>query len=72
MRACRGDAAFCSDDCRQEQRGMDAALKAARRRHRQLRRTASLPASSSSAAACTANKAATTGNWNIAVGEGFF
>ncbi|XP_066372929.1 FCS-Like Zinc finger 3-like [Miscanthus floridulus] len=70
----KGDAAFCSDDCRQEQRGMDAALKAARRRHRQLRRTASLPASSSSAAAyaCTANKAATTGNWNIAVGEGFF
>ncbi|KAG0512486.1 hypothetical protein BDA96_10G017900 [Sorghum bicolor] len=68
----KGDAAFCSDDCRQEQRGMDAALKAARRRHRLLRRTASLPASSS-AAACTANKAATTGgNWNIAVGEGFF
>jgi hypothetical protein len=70
MHAYRGDAAFCSDDCRQEQRGMDAALKAARRRHRLLRRTASLPASSASA--CTANKAAATGSRNIAVGEGFF
>ncbi|XP_066374336.1 FCS-Like Zinc finger 3-like [Miscanthus floridulus] len=65
----KGDA-FCSDDCRQEQRGMDAALKTARRRHRLLRRTTSLPAStsSSSASACTA----ATGSRNIAVGEGFF
>lgn len=30
----KGDAAFCSDDCRQDQRDMDAALKALRRRHR--------------------------------------
>nr|CAB3466788.1 unnamed protein product [Digitaria exilis] len=43
----RGDAAFCSDDCRQDQRAMDAALKAARRRHRCLLRSASLPAAAS-------------------------
>ncbi|TVU13106.1 hypothetical protein EJB05_46784 [Eragrostis curvula] len=41
----KGDAAFCSDDCRQDQMDMDAALKAAVRRHRMLRRTSSAPAS---------------------------
>ncbi|CAM0148895.1 unnamed protein product [Urochloa decumbens] len=46
----RGDAAFCSEDCRQDQRSMDAALKAARRRQRYLlRRAASLPAPVSAA-----------------------
>ncbi|XP_062233744.1 FCS-Like Zinc finger 2-like [Phragmites australis] len=49
----KGDAAFCSDDCRQDQMDMDAALKAAARRHRLLR-SASSPAS----AACAVNKAA--------------
>ncbi|TVU12938.1 hypothetical protein EJB05_46765, partial [Eragrostis curvula] len=39
----KGDAAFCSDDCRQDQMDMDAALKAAARRHRMLRRTSSNP-----------------------------
>lgn len=34
---CRGDAAFCSDDCRQEQMAMDEALDAVARRHRLLR-----------------------------------
>ncbi|CAL5050526.1 unnamed protein product [Urochloa decumbens] len=44
----RGDAAFCSEDCRQDQQSMDAALKAARRRQRYLlRRSASLPAPAS-------------------------
>ncbi|KAL6606538.1 hypothetical protein ACP70R_042191 [Stipagrostis hirtigluma subsp. patula] len=37
----RGDAAFCSDGCRQEQMPMDAALKAAARRQRLLLRRAS-------------------------------
>ncbi|RLM54913.1 hypothetical protein C2845_PM10G00280 [Panicum miliaceum] len=41
---CKGDAAFCGDECRQDQRAMDAVLKAARRRHRSLLRSASLPA----------------------------
>ncbi|CAN6215344.1 unnamed protein product [Urochloa humidicola] len=50
----RGDAAFCSDDCRQDQRAMDAALKAARRRQRYLRRTASLAAPASSAGSAPA------------------
>ncbi|CAN6191850.1 unnamed protein product [Urochloa humidicola] len=50
----RGDAAFCSDDCRQDQRAMDAALKAARLRQRYLRRTASLPAPASSAGSAPA------------------
>ncbi|KAL6861434.1 hypothetical protein ACP4OV_017134 [Aristida adscensionis] len=48
--SCTGDAAFCSDECRQDQMEMDAALKAVARRHRVLRRTASSPA----AAAATA------------------
>ncbi|XP_062230203.1 FCS-Like Zinc finger 3-like [Phragmites australis] len=42
----KGDAAFCSDDCRQDQMDMDAALKAAARRHRLLLRSTSSPASS--------------------------
>ncbi|CAN6202764.1 unnamed protein product [Urochloa humidicola] len=50
----RGDAAFCSDECRQDQRSMDAALKAARRRQRYLRRTASLPAPASGTAPAAA------------------
>ncbi|GJN01096.1 hypothetical protein PR202_ga18332 [Eleusine coracana subsp. coracana] len=37
----KGDAAFCSDECRQVQMNMDAALKALVRRHRMLRRRAS-------------------------------
>ncbi|KAL6861436.1 hypothetical protein ACP4OV_017136 [Aristida adscensionis] len=47
----RGDAAFCSDECRKEQMEMDSALKAVARRHRMLRRTASSPASAPAAAA---------------------
>ncbi|TVU07611.1 hypothetical protein EJB05_40975 [Eragrostis curvula] len=43
----RGDAAFCSDDCRQEQMDMDEALHAVARRHRLL----STPSSSSAATA---------------------
>ncbi|KAG2614215.1 hypothetical protein PVAP13_4KG376203 [Panicum virgatum] len=46
--ACRGDAAFCSDDCRQEQMDMDEALQTVARRHRLLRAP---PSSSSSPAA---------------------
>jgi hypothetical protein len=41
VNARRGDAAFCSDGCRQDQMDMDAALKAAARRQRVLRRTSS-------------------------------
>ncbi|GJN29861.1 hypothetical protein PR202_gb18122 [Eleusine coracana subsp. coracana] len=37
----KGDAAFCSDECRQVQMDMDAALNALVRRHRMLRRTSS-------------------------------
>jgi len=37
----KGDAAFCSDGCRQDQMDMDAALKAAARRQRVLRRMSS-------------------------------
>ncbi|KAL6873918.1 hypothetical protein ACP4OV_014000 [Aristida adscensionis] len=33
----KGDAAFCSEECREEQMGMDEALDAAARRHRLLR-----------------------------------
>ncbi|XP_066371412.1 uncharacterized protein [Miscanthus floridulus] len=44
----RGDAAFCSEDCRDEQMDMDEALHAAARRHRLLQRA---PASSSQAVA---------------------
>uniref|UniRef100_A0A804PTF3 FLZ-type domain-containing protein n=1 Tax=Zea mays TaxID=4577 RepID=A0A804PTF3_MAIZE len=47
----RGDAAFCSEDCRDEQKDMDEALHAAARRHRLLR---SPSASSSSQAAAEA------------------
>ncbi|CAD6335385.1 unnamed protein product [Miscanthus lutarioriparius] len=42
----KGDAAFCSEDCRDEQMDMDEALHAAARRHRLLQRA---PASSSQA-----------------------
>jgi hypothetical protein len=41
VNARRGDAAFCSDGCRQDQMDMDAALKAAARRQRVLRRMSS-------------------------------
>ncbi|KAJ1257706.1 hypothetical protein BS78_10G016800 [Paspalum vaginatum] len=50
----KGDAAFCSDDCRQDQRDMDAALKALRRSHRMLMRSTSLPADPSSVSASPA------------------
>ncbi|CAN6220086.1 unnamed protein product [Urochloa humidicola] len=43
----RGDAAFCSDDCRQEQMDMDEALDAVARRHR-LRSSSSSPAAEAS------------------------
>ncbi|PAN22364.1 hypothetical protein GQ55_4G014400 [Panicum hallii var. hallii] len=46
----KGDAAFCSDDCRQEQMDMDEALQAVARRHRLLR----APSSSSSSPAADA------------------
>lgn len=49
---CRGDAAFCSEDCRDEQMDMDEALHAAARRHRLLQHRS--PASSSSQAAAEA------------------
>uniref|UniRef100_A0A0E0E6D3 FLZ-type domain-containing protein n=1 Tax=Oryza meridionalis TaxID=40149 RepID=A0A0E0E6D3_9ORYZ len=48
----RGDAAFCSDDCRQEQMDMDEALQAVARRHR-LRSSPS-PASAEATAAAPA------------------
>lgn len=47
----RGDAAFCSEDCRDEQMDMDEALHAAARRHRLLQRA---PAASSFQAAAEA------------------
>ncbi|BAF20492.1 FCS-Like Zinc finger 1 [Oryza sativa Japonica Group] len=48
----RGDAAFCSDDCRQEQMDMDEALQAVARRHRL--RSSAAPASAEAAAAAPA------------------
>ncbi|OEL25942.1 hypothetical protein BAE44_0013045 [Dichanthelium oligosanthes] len=47
----KGDAAFCSDDCRQEQMDMDEALHAVARRHRLLRAAPSSSASPASEAA---------------------
>lgn len=44
----RGDAAFCSEDCREDQMEMDEALHAVARRHRLLRRAPSSQSSSSS------------------------
>jgi len=52
----RGDAAFCSEDCRDEQMDMDEALHAAARRHRLLQRA---PASSSSSLAAAEAAAST-------------
>ncbi|CAL5040489.1 unnamed protein product [Urochloa decumbens] len=43
----KGDAAFCSDDCRQEQMDMDEALNAAARRHRLLSSSSSPAAEAS-------------------------
>uniref|UniRef100_A0A0D9WL81 FLZ-type domain-containing protein n=1 Tax=Leersia perrieri TaxID=77586 RepID=A0A0D9WL81_9ORYZ len=48
----KGDAAFCSDDCRQDQMDMDSSLAAVARRHRTLQRNKS----SSSSAQCAANE----------------
>ncbi|CAN6206686.1 unnamed protein product [Urochloa humidicola] len=45
----KGDAAFCSDDCRQEQMDMDEALNAVARRHRLL--SSSSPAAAEAPAA---------------------
>ncbi|CAD6341280.1 unnamed protein product [Miscanthus lutarioriparius] len=52
----KGDAAFCSEDCRDEQMDMDEALHAAARRHRLLQRA---PASSSSSLAAAEAAAST-------------
>ncbi|KAG0516205.1 hypothetical protein BDA96_10G342200 [Sorghum bicolor] len=50
----KGDAAFCSEDCRDDQMDMDEALHAAARRHRLLQRSpASASSQSSQAAAST-------------------
>ncbi|CAL5040857.1 unnamed protein product [Urochloa decumbens] len=43
----KGDAAFCSDDCRQEQMDMDEALNAVARRHRLLSSSSSPAAEAS-------------------------
>ncbi|KAF8772077.1 hypothetical protein HU200_006070 [Digitaria exilis] len=48
----KGDAAFCSDDCRQEQMDMDDALHAVARRHRHLL----MPSSSAEAAAAASSR----------------
>ncbi|XP_044962145.1 FCS-Like Zinc finger 3-like [Hordeum vulgare subsp. vulgare] len=55
----RGDAAFCSEDCRQEQMDMDAALAAVARRHRAL--LIFRPPSSSSRAGFTVHAPAVSG-----------
>ncbi|KAF0903671.1 hypothetical protein E2562_029048 [Oryza meyeriana var. granulata] len=47
----RGDAAFCSDDCRQEQMDMDETLEAVARRHRLLCKPSTSPASAEATAA---------------------
>ncbi|KAF0902405.1 hypothetical protein E2562_016241 [Oryza meyeriana var. granulata] len=54
----KGNAAFCSDDCRQDQMDMDSALAAVARRHRTLQRNRSSSSSSSSPAPapCAANE----------------
>ncbi|XP_062229829.1 FCS-Like Zinc finger 7-like isoform X2 [Phragmites australis] len=49
----KGDAAFCSEDCRQEQMDIDEALDAVARRHRLLR----MPSSSQEAATVRAEAA---------------
>ncbi|XP_040380885.1 FCS-Like Zinc finger 15-like [Oryza brachyantha] len=54
----KGNAAFCSDDCRQDQMDMDSALAAVARRHRTLQRNRPSSSSSSLAPApCAANEA---------------
>uniref|UniRef100_A0A0E0DW07 FLZ-type domain-containing protein n=1 Tax=Oryza meridionalis TaxID=40149 RepID=A0A0E0DW07_9ORYZ len=59
----KGNAAFCSDDCRQDQMDMDSALAAVKRRHRTLQRSRDRSSSSSSSspapapAQCAANEA---------------
>uniref|UniRef100_A0A0E0L764 FLZ-type domain-containing protein n=1 Tax=Oryza punctata TaxID=4537 RepID=A0A0E0L764_ORYPU len=57
----KGNAAFCSDDCRQDQMDMDSALAAVKRRHRTLQRSRDRSSSSSSSPApasqCAANEA---------------
>lgn len=56
----KGNAAFCSDDCRQDQMDMDSALAAVKRRHRTLQRSRDMSSSSSpapAAAQCAANEA---------------
>lgn len=49
----KGDAAFCSDDCRQEQMDMDEALQSVARRHRLLRAPPPPPSSSPAADAAS-------------------
>ncbi|CAN6162721.1 unnamed protein product [Urochloa humidicola] len=49
----RGDAAFCSDDCRQEQMDMDEALDAVARRHRLRSSSSSSPAAEASSSSRT-------------------
>uniref|UniRef100_A0A0E0LFN2 FLZ-type domain-containing protein n=1 Tax=Oryza punctata TaxID=4537 RepID=A0A0E0LFN2_ORYPU len=45
----RGDAAFCSEECRQEQMDMDEALQAVARRHRLVSKPSASPASAEAA-----------------------
>ncbi len=57
---CRGNVAFCCDDCRQDKMDMDSALAAVKRRHRTLQRSRDMSSSSSpapAAAQCAANEA---------------
>ncbi len=57
---CRGNVAFCCDDCRQDKMDMDSALAAVKRRHRTLQRSSRDRSSSSSAPAaaqCADNEA---------------
>ncbi|EAZ00374.1 hypothetical protein OsI_22391 [Oryza sativa Indica Group] len=49
-----GNAAFCSDDCRQDQMDMDSALAAVKRCHRTLQRSSRDRSSSSSSAPAAA------------------
>ncbi|XP_040381511.1 FCS-Like Zinc finger 7-like isoform X2 [Oryza brachyantha] len=46
----RGDAAFCSDECRQEQMDMDEALQTVARRHRLLCKPSTSPSAAEAAA----------------------
>jgi hypothetical protein len=56
---CRGDAAFCGEECRQEQMSMDEALQAVARRHRVLQHR--MPAAAEPVSSCNAPREAAAG-----------